>query len=176
MWLKKWTGHKRSSNMIAFAAYTSYLKGSIKCGLLLLWVRLKVSCISWLCCAWNNVCVHVCKTTNWQFVIIWNCIYIVVINFGRRNWPPDWAWFLPRFFSPFSSHRWSFGSLPLSPLDCLVGDTSFPAKLSTWLPSLNSIIKCLQLKIECLILSFYIIDTLFSYFDIMQLLWHNLYC
>ncbi len=30
------------------------------------------------------------------------------------------------FFSPFC-HRWSFGSLPLSPQTCLVGDTSFPA-------------------------------------------------
>ncbi len=38
--------------------------------------------------------------------------------------------------------------------------------------SLNSIMECLQLKIECLILSFYISDTLFSYFDIVQLLWH----
>ncbi len=27
-----------------------------------------------------------------------------------------------------------------------------------------------------LILSFYISDTLFSYFGIVQLLWHNLYC
>ncbi len=35
-------------------------------------------------------------------------------------------------FSPFC-HRWSFGSLPLSPLACLVGDTSFPAISSTWL-------------------------------------------
>ncbi len=32
----------------------------------------------------------------------------------------------PKVFSPFC-HRWSFGSLPLSPLACLVGDTSFPA-------------------------------------------------
>ncbi len=46
----------------------------------------------------------------------------------RRTAPPDWAWFLPRFFSPFN-HRWSFDSLPLSPLACLVGDTSFPAIL-----------------------------------------------
>ncbi len=37
-----------------------------------------------------------------------------------------------RFFSPFC-HQWSFGSLPLSPLACLVGDTSFPAISSTWL-------------------------------------------
>ncbi len=36
------------------------------------------------------------------------------------------------FFSPFC-HQWSFGSLPLSPLACLVGDTSFPAISSTWL-------------------------------------------
>ncbi len=40
----------------------------------------------------------------------------------EENWPTDWAWFLPRFFSPFC-HRWSFGSLPLMPLACLVGDT-----------------------------------------------------
>ncbi len=45
---------------------------------------------------------------------------------------PDWAWFLPRFFCSFS-HRWSFGSLQLSPLACLVGDTSFPAISPTWL-------------------------------------------
>ncbi len=50
----------------------------------------------------------------------------------EEKWPPDWAWFLPRFFSPFC-HQWSFGSLPLSPLACLVGDTSFPAISSTWL-------------------------------------------
>ncbi len=31
------------------------------------------------------------------------------------------------------------------------------------------------MKMYCLILSFYIIDTLFSYFDIVQLLWHNLF-
>ncbi len=37
----------------------------------------------------------------------------------------------PKVFSPFC-HRWSFGSLPLSPLSCLVGDTSFPAISSTW--------------------------------------------
>ncbi len=35
-------------------------------------------------------------------------------------------------FSPFC-HRWRFRSLPLSPLACLVGDTSFPAQSSTWL-------------------------------------------
>ncbi len=38
----------------------------------------------------------------------------------------------PKVFSPFC-HRWSFRSLPLSPLACSVGDTSFPAQSSTWL-------------------------------------------
>ncbi len=50
--------------------------------------------------------------------------------------------------------------------------TPFPWKM----PSLNWIMKCLYQKNECLILTFYISDTLFSYFDIVQLLWHNLYC
>ncbi len=36
----------------------------------------------------------------------------------------------PKVFSPFC-HRWSFRSLPLSPLACSVGDTSFPAQSST---------------------------------------------
>ncbi len=62
-------------------------KGSIKYCLLLLWARLKISCISRICRVWNNVCVHVCKTTNWRFIyiIICNCIYIVVINCGWNN-------------------------------------------------------------------------------------------
>ncbi len=65
----------------------------------------------------------------------------------EENWSPNWAWFLPRFFSPFC-HRWSFGSLPLSPLACLVVDTSFPAISLTWYRIqsnilLNSIMKCL---------------------------------
>ncbi len=49
-------------------------KGSIKYCLLLLWAPLKISCISWLCCVWNNVCVHVCKTQTddlLSFVIVY---------------------------------------------------------------------------------------------------------
>ncbi len=57
-----------------------------------------------------------------------NCWFV----WPEENWSPDWAWFLPRFFSPFC-HQWSFGSLPLSPLASLVGDTSFPAISPTWL-------------------------------------------
>ncbi len=56
--------------------------------------------------------------------------------FWPENWPPDWVWFLPGFFSLFC-HRWSFGSLPLSPLACLVGDTSFPVISKTWLQRYN---------------------------------------
>ncbi len=64
----------------------------------------------WLCSSWN-----------WT-AVVW----------PEEKWPPDWAWFLPRFFSPFC-HQCSFGFLPLLPLACLVGDTSFPAISSTWL-------------------------------------------
>ncbi len=38
----------------------------------------------------------------------------------------------PKVFSPFC-HRWSFGSLPLSPLAFLVGESSFLAISPTWL-------------------------------------------
>ncbi len=52
---------------------------------------------------------------------------------GRRGTgPPTESGFSQGFFSPFC-HRWSFRSLPLSPLACSVGDTSFPAQSSTWL-------------------------------------------
>ncbi len=65
-------------------------KGSIKYCLLLLCARLKISCISRLCCVWNNVCVHVCKTSNWWFIIICNCIYIVVIIVAG-GWMGRWV-------------------------------------------------------------------------------------
>ncbi len=60
-------------------------KGSIKYCLLLLWARLKIYCISRIWRVWNIVCVHVCKTTNWRFIIMCSCIYIVVINCGWNN-------------------------------------------------------------------------------------------
>ncbi len=44
--------------------------------------------------------------------------------------PPTEPGFSQGFFSILSP---SFRSLPLSPLACLVGDTSFPAQSSTWL-------------------------------------------
>ncbi len=53
---------------------------------------------------------------------------------GRRGTGPAPRLSLvsPKVFSPFC-HRWSFGSLPLSPLAWLVGESSFPAKSLTWL-------------------------------------------
>ncbi len=48
------------------------------------------------------------------------------VTLARGELPPQLSLVSPKVFCPFG-HRWSFGSLPLSPLVCLVGDTSFPA-------------------------------------------------
>ncbi len=51
---------------------------------------------------------------------------------GRRGTgPPTEPGFSQGFFSILSPMTPSFRSLPLSPLACLVGDTSFPAQSST---------------------------------------------
>ncbi len=47
-----------------FSVHTFYQIKSIKYWLLLLCARLKISCISRICCVWNNACVHVCKKTT----------------------------------------------------------------------------------------------------------------
>ncbi len=62
-------------------------KGSLKYSLLLLWAHLKIFFTSRICCIWNNVWVHVCKTTNWRFICLinFNCINIFVINCGWNN-------------------------------------------------------------------------------------------
>ncbi len=64
----------------------------------------------WLCCSWNKL----------------------LIRLAGGELPPWLNLVSPKVFSPFC-HRWSFRSLPLSPLACSVGDTSFPAQSSTWL-------------------------------------------
>ncbi len=64
----------------------------------------------WLCCSWNKL----------------------LIRLAGGELAPRLSLVSPKVFSPFC-HRWSFRSLPLSPLACLVGDTSFPAQSSTWL-------------------------------------------
>ncbi len=98
------------------------------------------------------------KTTGTSWALtIWLCSswnWTAGLSGQRRIGPLTEPGFSQGFFSPFC-HLWSFGSLPLSPLACLVGDTSFPAISSTWLnrnflnwtelndASLNSIMKCL---------------------------------
>ncbi len=64
----------------------------------------------WLCCSWNKL----------------------LVRLAGGELPPRLNLVSPKVFSPFC-HRWSFGSLPLSPLACLVGDTSLAAQSSTWL-------------------------------------------
>ncbi len=62
----------------------------------------------WLCCSWNKL----------------------MVRLAGGELAPRLSLVPPKVFSPFC-HRWSFGSLPLSPLACLVGESSFPAILST---------------------------------------------
>ncbi len=64
----------------------------------------------WLCCSWNKL----------------------LIRLAGGELAPRLMPGFSQVFSPFC-HRWSFRSLPLSPLACSVGDTSFPAQSSTWL-------------------------------------------
>ncbi len=66
--------------------------------------------ILWLWCSWNKL----------------------LVRLARGELAPRLSLVSPKVFSPFC-YRWSFGSLPLSPLACLVGESSFPAKSSTWL-------------------------------------------
>ncbi len=104
---------------------------------------------------------------------------------GRRGTgPPRLSLVSPKVFSPFC-HRWSFGSLPLSPLACLVGDTSFLAISSTSLhryylkwTELDDAIT--EFNNEMALTEKWVFNLNFTlvihYFDIVQLLWHNLYC
>ncbi len=76
---------------------------------------------------WSNILLYV-SVLLLKYLICVLCPPLL----ARGELPPDWARFLAGFFSPFC-YRWSFGSLPLSRLACLVGDTSFPAISLTWL-------------------------------------------
>ncbi len=64
----------------------------------------------WLCCSWNKL----------------------LIRLAGGELAPRLSLVSPKVLSPFC-HRWSFRSLPLSPLACSVGDTSLAAQSSTWL-------------------------------------------
>ncbi len=105
---------------------------------------------------------------------------------GRRGTgPPTEPGFFQGFFSIMSP--WSFGSLPLSPLACLVGDTSFPAisssslhryylnwtELDDAITKFNNEIPSAENWVLNLVILHY---WQFSYFDIVQLLCYNLYC
>ncbi len=60
-------------------------KGSIKYCLLLLWARLKIFDASHYVMNEMSVCMCVKQQTNDLYIIICNCIYIVVINCGWNN-------------------------------------------------------------------------------------------
>ncbi len=55
---------------------------------------------------------------------------IELFRLARGELAPRLSLISPNVFSPFCL-QWSFGSLPLSPLACLVGETYFPAISST---------------------------------------------
>ncbi len=113
--------------------------------------------ILWLWCSWNKLLVRLA---------------------------PRLSLVSPKVFSPFC-HRWSLGSLPLSPLACVVGESSFPAISSTWLnryylnwTELDDGITKFNNEMpsaEFQILSFYIIDTIFLFWY-CAVLCYNLYC
>ncbi len=103
---------------------------------------------------------------------------------GRRGTGPRLSLVSPKVFSPFC-HRWSFGSSPLSPLACLVGNTSFPATSLTWLhryylnwTKLDDAITKFNYEMpltENFVFNLVVLHY-WHYFDIVLLLWHNLYC
>ena len=80
--------------------------------------------------------------TSWVLCTIWLCCSLELncwFRLVRGELAPWLSLVSPKVFSPFR-HRWSFGSLPLSPLTCLVGDTSFPAISLTWLQMIAQIL------------------------------------
>ncbi len=82
-----------------------------------------------VCCSYcDSSSDHLCKKSWWVFQP--HTIQIL----ARGQLTLDWACSLPSFFFSLQfCHRWSFGSLLISPLSCLVGDTEFLAVLLTWL-------------------------------------------
>ncbi len=69
---------KDRQKMLAIAVHTSYQKrlnkvlSFVVMDYGLCYVSKDFLCFSWLCCVWN-VCVHVCKTTNWWFICNIHC-------------------------------------------------------------------------------------------------------
>ncbi len=94
-----------------FDLLTSRLVGSVTTGTR--WVLYTI----WLCCSWNKLLIRLAG--------------------GELPPPPPWLSLVSPKVSYSFCHRWSFGSLPLSPQACLFGDTSFPVISSTWLHRYN---------------------------------------
>ena len=89
---------------------------------------------------------HRDKTTGnrWFFCTIWLCCSLELncwFRLVRGELAPQLSLVSPKVFSPFS-HWWSFGSLPLSPLACLVGDTWLDIWYSTvlWSACIDTIL------------------------------------
>ena len=79
---------------------------------------------------------------RWFFCTIWLCCSLELncwFRLARGELAPRLSLVSPKVFSPFC-HRWSFGSLPLSPLACLVEDTSFTAISLSWLQTIAQIL------------------------------------
>ncbi len=89
--------------------------------LIWIWIQGRTIKMWWNCSLVNLFSFH-CNSTS--------CSGLIRLAGGELA--PRLSLVSPKVFSPFC-HRWSFRSLPLSPLACSVGDTSFPAQSSTWL-------------------------------------------
>ena len=111
----------------------------------------------------------------------------LLVSSGQRRTGPRLSLVSPKVFSPFC-HRWSFGSLPQSPLACLVGNTYYPAISLTWLhryylnwteldDDITEFNEELPLT-EKLVFTIVILHYWHTIFliNVVQLLWHNLYC
>ncbi len=73
--------------------------------------------------------------TRWVLYTIWLCCSCnkLLVRLARGELSPRLSLVSPKVFFLHSVTDGSFGSLPLSPLACLVGGTSFPAISSTLL-------------------------------------------
>ncbi len=90
------------------------------------WRHRLLPCIRMCILSWNNIMQKVVSNEQDNTVGKKKMnIFPILRSLQIQRAPKD-------FFLHFC-HRWSFGSLPLSPLACLVGDISFLAILSTWL-------------------------------------------
>ncbi len=111
-----------------------------------------------------------------KYIPIWlccSCNKLLVLLVRGELPPPDWAWFLPRFFFSILSPMefWFLAAVASGLFGCFISSNivDFIAKIlfklnwAGWFHHWIPIMKFLQLKLECLILSFYIINTIFLF-------------